>query len=94
MRMTSRRSHAPTHKLIEYELWVPRSGTYFMKPTASCEAAQLWVRATPPPHIVPRRGTDASHMMFRMIVGPALRNQGMVRRLSHSCAPSELAVGF
>ena len=25
-----------------YELWVPRSGTYIMKPTASCEAAQLW----------------------------------------------------
>ena len=58
--------------------WVPRSGTYFMKPTASCGAAQLWVRATPPPHIVPRRGTDASRMMFRMIVGPASRNQGMV----------------
>ena len=42
MRMASRRSHAPTHKLIEYELWVPRSGTYIMKPTASCGAAQLW----------------------------------------------------
>ena len=46
-------------------------------------------------NIVPRRGTDASRMMFRMIVGPALRNQEMVRWcLSHSCAPSELAVGF
>ena len=31
------------------QLRVPRSGTYIMKPTASCEAAQLWVRATPPP---------------------------------------------
>ena len=59
---------------IEYKLRVPRSGTYIMKPTASCEAAQLWVRATPPPHIVPRRGTDASRMMLRK-VGPALRNQ-------------------
>ena len=29
-------------------------------------------------NIVPRRGTDASRMMFRMIVGPTLRNQGMV----------------
>ena len=30
-------------------------------------------------NIVPRRGTDASRMMLRMmIVGPALRNQGMV----------------
>ena len=93
--MASRRSHAATNdQQIEFELRVPRSGTYIMKPTASCEAAQLWVRATPPPHIVPRRGTDASRMMFRMIVGPALRNQGMVWRLSHSCAPSELAVGF
>ena len=45
-----RRSHAPTNdQQIEYELRVPRSGTYIMKPTASCEAAQLWVRATPPP---------------------------------------------
>ena len=46
-------------------------------------------------NIVPRRGTDASTMMLRMIVGPALRNQERVRGcLSHSCAPSELAVGF
>ena len=49
-----------------------------MKPTASSEGAQLWVRAILPAHIVPRRGTDASRMMFRMIVSPALRNQGMV----------------
>ena len=42
----------------------------------------------------PEGGTDASPMMLRMIVGPALRNQERVRRLSHSCAPSELAVGF
>ena len=78
--MASRRSHAPTNdQQIEYELRVPRSGTYIMKPTASCEAAQLWVRAILPPHIVPRRGTDASRMMLRMIVGPALRNQERVR---------------
>ena len=46
--MASRRSHAPTNdQQIEYELRVPRSGTYIMKPTASCEAAQLWVNLTP-----------------------------------------------
>ena len=40
--------------LVNYnELRVPRSGTYIMKPTASCEAAPLWVRAIVPPHIVP-----------------------------------------
>ena len=44
MRMASRHSHAPTNdQQIEFELQVPRSGTYIMKPTASCEAAQLWV---------------------------------------------------
>ena len=59
---------------MEYELRVPRSGTYIMKPTASCEAAQLWVREILPPHIVPQRGTDASRMMLRK-VGPALWNQ-------------------
>ena len=62
-----------------YELWVPRSGTYIMKPTASCEAAQLWVQYDTPTPIVPRRGTDASTMMLRIIVGPALRNQERVR---------------
>ena len=42
-----------------------------------------------------RRGTDASSMMLRMIVGPALRNQEVVMGcLSHSCAASQLAVGF
>ena len=46
-------------------------------------------------NIVPRRGTDTSRIMLRMIVGPALRNHERVRWcLSHSCAPSELAVGF
>ena len=48
-----------THpRTIEYELRVPRSGTYIKKPTASCEAAPLWGHAILPPHIVPRRGTD------------------------------------
>ena len=50
MRMASRHSHAPTNdQQIEFELQVPRSGTYIMKPTASSEGAPLWVRATPPP---------------------------------------------
>ena len=73
------RPHTHKCKQIEYELWVPQSGTYIMKPTASCEAAPLWVRAIVPAHIVPRRGTDASRMMLMMIVGPALRNQERVR---------------
>ena len=48
--MASRRSHAPTNdQQIEYKLRVPRSGTYIMKPTASCEAAQLWVQYDTPP---------------------------------------------
>ena len=94
--MASRRSHAPTNnQQIEYELrvpgtmlhiTVPRSGTYIMKPTASCEAAQLWVRAILPPHIVPRRGTDASRMMLRMIVGHASRNQERVGRIVYPTA--------
>ena len=96
MRMASRHSHAPTNdQQIEFELQVPRSGTYIMKPTASCEAAQLWVQYDTHTPIVPRRGPDAYRMMLRIIVGPALRNQERVRVcLSHSCAPSELAVCF
>ena len=62
-----------------YELWVPRSGTYIMKPTASCEAAQLWVQYETPTPIVPQRGTDTSTMMLRIIVGPASRNQERVK---------------
>ena len=69
-----------------YELQVPRSGTYIKKPTASCEAAQLGVRAILPPHIVPRRGTDASTMMLRMVVGPASRNQVSVGRIVYPTA--------
>ena len=85
--MASRRSHAPTNdQQIEFELLVPRSGTYIMKPTASCEAAQLWVHALLPPHIVPRRGTDASRMILRMIVGPASRNQVRVERIVYPTA--------
>ena len=87
--MASRRSHAALDsKLIESELRVPRSGTYIMKPTASCEAAQLWVRAIPPPKLVPRRGTDASRMMLRMIVGSAMGGcVATARRHSLLCLP-------
>ena len=46
---------------------VPRNGTYHQKPTASCEAAQLWVRTTTPTTIVPRSGTDISTMILRTI---------------------------
>ena len=54
--MASRHSHAALDsKQIEYELQVPRSGTYIMKPTASCEAAPLWVRAcTSTPYSSPK----------------------------------------
>ena len=68
------------------KLRVPRSGTYIMKPTASCEAAQLWGHEILPPHIVPRRGTDASRMILRMIVGPASRNQVRVGRIVYPTA--------
>ena len=46
---------------------VPQSGTYHQKPTASCEAAQLWVRTTTPTTTVPRSGTDISTMVLRTI---------------------------
>ena len=57
-----------------------------MKPTASCEAAPLWGHAIVPPHIVPRRGTNTSRMMLRMIVGPASRNQERVGRIVYPTA--------
>ena len=41
---------------LVYELRVPRSGTYIMKPTASCEAAQLWVQYDTPPLSFPGGG--------------------------------------
>ena len=50
MRMASRHSHAPTNdQQIEFELQVPRSGTYIMKPTASRGAAQLWDKQSSTP---------------------------------------------
>ena len=43
--------------LVNYnELRVPRSGTYIMKPTASCEAVQLWVQYDTPPLSFPEGG--------------------------------------
>ena len=64
MRMASRHRYAPTNdQQIEFELQVPRSGTYIMKPTASCGAAQLWVRATPPPKYSSPKGR-----MFKILI--------------------------
>ena len=55
------------HHLETTSSKVPQSGTYHQKPTASCEAAQLWVRTTTPTTIVPRSGTDISTMILRTI---------------------------
>ena len=85
-RTTSRLSMSCGVPGTKLHITVPRSGTYIKKPTASCEAAPLWVRAILPPHIVPRRGTDASRMMLRMIVGPASRNQERVGRIVYPTA--------
>ena len=75
---------------------VPRSGTYIMKPTASCEAAQLWVRAKPPPKYSSPKGDrrfpyDVEEDSRSRFAEP---REGGEDCLSHSCAPSELAVGF
>ena len=47
--LTNNYIRSRTHKCkhIEYELQVPRSGTYNQKPTASCEAAPLWASNSP-----------------------------------------------
>ena len=104
--MASRRSHAPTNnQQIEYELWGSwYKVTYyssakrdlFMKPTASCEAAQLWVRAKPPPKYSSPKGDrrfpyDVEEDSRSRFAEP---REGGEDCLSHSCAPSELAVGF
>ena len=79
--MASRRSHAPTNdQQIEFELQVPRSGTYIMKnPLQAAKQRSCGYMRHLHLNIVPRRGTDASTMMLRIIVGPALRNQESVR---------------
>ena len=80
---------------IEYELRVPRSGTYVMKPTASCEAAQLWVRELS--HIS-HKCSPKGDLHFPDNVDDGWSRFAEPREgdecLSHSCAPSELAVGF
>ena len=47
-RTTSRLSMSCGVPGTKLHITVPRSGTYIKKPTASCEAAPLWVRASPP----------------------------------------------
>ena len=94
--MASRRSHAPTNdQQIEYELRVPRSGTYIMKPTASSEGAPLWDK-----HLLTLSWfREAGPTILLNIIREApvpLRGTiwgGSIAR-THSCAASQLAVGF
>ena len=79
-----------------YELRVPRSGTYIMKPTASSEGAQLWDKKHP---LTISWFREAGPTTILNIIGDAsvpLRGTiwgGSVAR-THSCAASQLAVGF
>ena len=79
-----------------YELRVPRSGTYIKKPTASCEAAQLWDKKHP---LTISWFSEAGPTTILNIIGDAsvpLRGTiwgGSIAR-THSCAASQLAVGF
>ena len=94
--MASRRSHAPTYdQQIEYELRVPRSGTYIMKPTASSEGAQLWDKH-PLTHSWFREAGPTIILNFIGEASVPLRGTiwgGSIAR-THSCAASQLAVGF
>ena len=94
-RTTSRLSMSCGAPGTKLHITVPRSGTYSWNPLQAAKQRRCGYVRHLHLNIVPRRGTDTSPMMLRMIVGPALRNQERVRWcLSHSCAPSELAVGF
>ena len=94
--MASRRSHAPTNdQQIEYELWVPRSGTFHQKPTASCKAAQLWDKH----HFTLSWFREAGPtIILNIIVDVSVPLRGTigvgVSYCTHSCAASQLAVGF
>ena len=50
-------------RCVMWELRSVLKGHVYMKPTASCGAAQLWVRTNFPSYpIVPRRGTKVIHL--------------------------------
>ena len=71
--MASRRSHAALDsKLIESELRVPWSGTYIMKTHCKLRSSTAVGTCDISTKLVSRRGTDASRMMLRMIVGSAM----------------------
>ena len=94
--MASRRSHAATKESrLSTSCGFRGAGPISWNPLQAAKQRSCGYVRHIHLNIVPRRGTDASTMMLRMIVGPASRNQERVRWcLSHSCAPSELAVGF
>ena len=90
--MASRRSHAPTHSRTPIAP-CPDGTRYYQKHTASCEAAQLW---------------DMHHLTLSWFrkTGPTIILNIIVDALvplrgtlyggifTHSCAASQLAVGF
>ena len=93
--MASRRSPAATNdQQIEFELRVPRSGTYIMKPTASCEAAQLWDNL----HTIPWFRKAGPTIILNIIRDASVPLRGTIWgggvARTHSCAASQLAVGF
>ena len=74
----------------------PEGTRIYQKPTASSEGAQLWDEQTPShPLLVPRSGTGYFSQHHRGSVSPPSGNYmgGGVAR-THSCAASQLAVGF
>ena len=90
--MASRRSHAATNdQQIEFELRVPRSGSYIMKTHCKLRSSAAVGTCDISTKLVPRRGTDASPMMLRMIVGSAMSGcVATARRHSLLCLPLQL----
>ena len=105
--MASRRSQAASHSRNYFislhppianvqSAPCPEGTRIHQKPTASSEGAQLWDNNPPHPLLVPQSGTDYHPQHHTGCVSPPfgeLYLGGGVAR-THSCAASQLAVGF
>ena len=93
--MASRRSHAPTHSRNANQLRVPRGHVSIRNPLQAPKERSCGISTHHHP-LVPRSGTDYHPKHHTGCVSPPfgeLYLGGGVAR-THSCAASQLAVGF
>ena len=91
--MASRRSHAASHSRSSISA-VSRGDTYLSETHCKLRRSAAVGQGSPHPLLVPQSGTDYHPQHHRGCVSPPSGNSFGGGRFTHSCAASQLAVGF